>query len=131
LLAACAGHPHSTDGKPTPGDAGAVVVADAARTADVPVEIVSLPLPRSASGVLCSMDRIAQLEQSILDADASTSARPAGVTATPWDHVTPPARLDRVAERFALTSGELEVLKKNGFVVPARLAFDSYTVALH
>ena len=48
-----------------------------------------------------------------------------------WDHVTPPKFMDRVDRRFALTSAEKALLKKNGFVVPARLEARGYAHELH
>jgi hypothetical protein len=66
--------------------------------------------------------------------DAILAARGRGAPAVahaPWDHHTPPLRLDLVKSRFGLTPAEARALDRQGFVVPARLQFPSYTVALH
>ncbi|HEY3448784.1 MAG TPA: DUF3160 domain-containing protein [Myxococcales bacterium] len=55
----------------------------------------------------------------------------APVASRAWDKKTPPARLDRVAKRFALSKAELDGLAAHGFVVPARLRYPSYAWALH
>lgn len=46
-----------------------------------------------------------------------------------WDHTTPPAHLDLVARRYALTPDERARLFKDGLVVPERLAYPDYTSA--
>jgi hypothetical protein len=49
----------------------------------------------------------------------------------PWDHVSPPASLDRVVRRLGLTTAERNLLTKQGFVVPARLTEPDYPSAYH
>ncbi len=49
----------------------------------------------------------------------------------PWDHRAPPAYLDRLTQRFALSADELARLHRDGLVVPERLRFDSYAWAFH
>jgi hypothetical protein len=53
------------------------------------------------------------------------------LSATRWDHSTKPKYMDRVDARFALTSTEKAILRRNGFVVPARLEQRGYAHALH
>ncbi|MGC4117408.1 MAG: DUF3160 domain-containing protein [Myxococcales bacterium] len=53
------------------------------------------------------------------------------VASQPWDPKTPPLRLDRVAQRFALSKAELDALGANGFVVASRLRYPTYAWALH
>src|SRR5262245_52304384 len=76
-------------------DAGVAAPA----VAEIKVDVVTLPMPQSPPGAACSMNRIASLENAILDQSGDTRAR---VTSTPWDHTSSPARLDRLTERFAL-----------------------------
>lgn len=89
------------------------------------VEVVSFPLP--VSPPQCGRTNAA-LEKAILDAPPFEGPP---VTSAKWDHATPPARLDRVAKRFALRPSEQAILTREGFVVADRLAFDSYAFALH
>lgn len=67
-------------------------------------------------------------EEAIL---AAPRGRPGEEEVRPWDRKAAPARLDEVARRFALSRAERALLAKNGFVVPARLAFPSYAAAFH
>ncbi|MBX3234004.1 MAG: DUF3160 domain-containing protein [Labilithrix sp.] len=60
----------------------------------------------------------------------------AGSSAAPiphraWDPSKPPKYMDIVDRRYSLTSVEKAMLKKNGFVVPARLSEPGYAYALH
>ncbi|MFO0647225.1 MAG: DUF3160 domain-containing protein [Polyangiales bacterium] len=68
------------------------------------------------------------------DLDAVLSQRPESLPASanaPWDHRTPPADMDLVNRRLRLRADERAVLQREGFVVPARLTFDTYAWALH
>ena len=65
----------------------------------------------------------------ILAAAHPTPAPPAAQTR--WDHRTRPLRLDEVTRRFGLSAAEIAALRKNGFVVPARLEQPTYADALH
>jgi hypothetical protein len=76
------------------------------------------------------MTRLAQVEKAILAAAPATPTGPAARSAR-WDHAAAPARLDRVTARLGLGAAELEVLHREGFVVPERLGYDGYTLALH
>ncbi|HEX3765089.1 MAG TPA: DUF3160 domain-containing protein [Kofleriaceae bacterium] len=50
---------------------------------------------------------------------------------TPWDHRTPPERLDAIRRRFELAPDELAQLRRTGVVVPARLTQPGYAYAYH
>lgn len=66
--------------------------------------------------------------------NAIVSGQRAGIASIPhraWDPSKPPKYMDIIDRRYALTSGEKAMLKKNGFVVPARLATRGYADALH
>ncbi|MEP7119361.1 MAG: DUF3160 domain-containing protein [Byssovorax sp.] len=67
-------------------------------------------------------------EDAILAAPRRSTAAPARAA---WNHHSPPARLELVKARFGLTAPELATLNRQGFVVPSRLSFGSYTVAYH
>jgi hypothetical protein len=58
---------------------------------------------------------------------------PSGSTAprASWDRKGDPLHLDLVERRFGLTPDERAHLVRDGFVVPARLAYPSYLPALH
>ncbi len=49
----------------------------------------------------------------------------------PWDHKGALAQLDLVEKRFALDRGEVNKLRRDGVVVPARLELDSYAQGYH
>ncbi len=49
----------------------------------------------------------------------------------PWNRAHPPRHLARMQERFALTAAEKSLLRKNGFVVAARLEQPGFTRAFH
>ncbi len=49
----------------------------------------------------------------------------------PWDGATKPRFLDRVDAHLHLTPGEHALLRRNGFVVLDRLAYDNYANAFH
>ena len=73
---------------------------------------------------------IARTVQAILAAPPAPPGRP--VPASPrWDRRSAPLYLDRVERRFGLRPSERTRLFAQGFVVPERLRFDSYAVALH
>ncbi|MBL8020803.1 MAG: DUF3160 domain-containing protein [Leptospirales bacterium] len=59
------------------------------------------------------------------------NAAPPRVQASAWNGKDSIARLDMLTRRFALKPAELAMLKKQGFVVPARLEFPSYAFAFH
>lgn len=61
---------------------------------------------------------------------ASASSR-AALPATAWDRKTPPKYLDRVIERYGLTTAERSLLAKSGMVVLSRVTFPSYGYAMH
>ena len=84
----------------------------------------------AGKGPGCSMmeRHMSATEDAIL---AAPLRPPAPARGAPWNHHTPPARLAPVKSRFGLTAAELARLDRNGFVVPARLTFPSYTVAYH
>ncbi len=68
------------------------------------------------------------------DLDALLSQRVSTTTAAasaPWDHSSAPARLDLVDRRLRLRPDERAMLMRQGFVVPARFTFDTYSWALH
>ncbi|MFT3764851.1 MAG: DUF3160 domain-containing protein [Minicystis sp.] len=71
---------------------------------------------------------VARAAEAIL---AAPRGRPNEAAVSAWDHKRAPARIDDVTRRFALSKAERALLDKNGFVVPARLAFPSYTAAFH
>jgi hypothetical protein len=78
----------------------------------------------------CSLTQkhLRAIEDAIL---AAPRRKAAAAARAPWNHRTPPARLDLVKSRFGLTAPEIAALDRHGFVVPSRLAFSSYTVAYH
>jgi hypothetical protein len=80
---------------------------------------------------LCAVadTNLARAADAILAAKATPTRTPA--TSRLWDHRSRPARLADVARRFALGRGEIAMLEKNGFVVPARLEFPTYAFAFH
>ena len=84
---------------------------------------------------LCAVadSNLARAESTILAAPRAVRALAAGALAAlqPWDRHREPARLRDVTQRFALSRADLTLLEKNGFVVPARLAFPSYANAFH
>jgi len=139
LLAACHGStanlPAPATGEPPPPKVATADVVDASEASDAgeadatpPAEVATFPLPQGPAGAACAMTRLQSVETALLAATPPAGAR---VTSPPWDRATPPARLDRVEQRLGLRPSELEVLRRDGFVVPERLAFDSYTLALH
>jgi hypothetical protein len=72
-------------------------------------------------------DNLARAER---DIRAASRGRPS-VTASPWNHRSPPAHMARVEARLVLTKAERAKLTKNGFVVSERFAFDTYAWAFH
>jgi hypothetical protein len=74
---------------------------------------------------------LARAEDAILGAKQANTTGKAAPASRPWDHRSKPARLADVARRFALGRGEIALLEKNGFVVPARLEFPTYAFAFH
>jgi hypothetical protein len=133
---------------PPPGAPAPPAAPTVAAAACTPEELVPAPKPddvayeddrharatpeNAADTCATAESNLARAEEAILraprprpgDAGAATPARP-------WDHRAAPARLDQIARRFALTRAERASLEKNGFVVPARLAFPTYAGALH
>jgi Protein of unknown function (DUF3160) len=73
-------------------------------------------------------ENIARAEKELA---SSARPRPAPVAGHLWDRKSPPAGLDRIASRFALTRAERSLLHKNGFVVASRLEQRSYAEAFH
>ena len=73
-------------------------------------------------------ENLTRAEKSILTEDRSKAAPAAS---TPWDRTKPPKYLDIIDRRFALTSAEKAMLRRNGFVVPARLAARGFADGLH
>lgn len=71
---------------------------------------------------------VAQAAEAVL---AAPRRKPNEEAVQAWDKKKAPARLAEVTRRFALGKAEQALLEKNGFVVPARLAFPSYTAAFH
>ena len=84
---------------------------------------------KPAHGGTCEVadSNVERVEHAIL-ADA-TARKPAG--AHPWNHKTAPKYEALVDNRFVLSAAEQKLLAGNGFVVPARLAFDNYALAFH
>ena len=70
---------------------------------------------------------VAREEEAILRAPAPQKP----LALSPWDHQTPPARLDLIKKRFEVTKPELDALDKNGVAVLSRLEQPSYTWAFH
>jgi hypothetical protein len=70
-----------------------------------------------------------------LDDTEDTILRPAGGVAAapfvPWDGRSTPIALDRVGARLGLTLTERDLLRTQGFVVPARLSEPDYSLAYH
>lgn len=95
---------------------------------DIP-ERHSVEKPRNA-GDACEVaeSNLARAAAAIL---AAPRKRAGEVASRAWDRRAAPARIDEVTRRFALAGEERALLEKNGFVVPARLAFPSYTAAFH
>lgn len=76
---------------------------------------------------------IARTVQAILAAPPAPTAPPGRPSSGSlrWDRRSAPLHLDRVERRFGLRPSERTRLFAQGFVVPERLRFDSYAVALH
>ncbi len=86
-------------------------------------------LAKPAHGGTCEVadSNLDRVERTIL---ADTSARkPVGSHA--WNHTTPPQFDSLVDKRLVLSKPERALLARNGFVVPARFAFDNYASAFH
>jgi hypothetical protein len=88
-----------------------------------PVPPVDVSL--ATDGGVCDARLYTNLEVAIL---ASTDSRPAEPVHR-WDRTTPPAYRDLVDSVLALSPAERDRLARDGFVVPARLAYDDYTTA--
>jgi hypothetical protein len=67
----------------------------------------------------------------VLALPAPSGAPPTKASTHAWDHKTTPVGLDRVKRRFALTDAELAQLKRDGVVVPTRLAAGDWADSLH
>lgn len=108
------------------------VVADAAAPPVAPPEdIVSYAYgkrTRKDPNDLCEPvdENLKRAEKAIL-----SDPRRAAVAPSPWDPRKPPRYMDIIDRRYALTTTEKNLLKKNGFVVPARLSLRGYADALH
>lgn len=102
------------------------------RFADPPLPDVAedhLLEPDTASDVCTAAD-----SNLTRDLDAVLSQHPEGLppsASAAWDHRAPPVDFDLVNRRLRLRSDERAVLQRRGFVVPARLTFDTYAWALH
>jgi hypothetical protein len=68
-----------------------------------------------------------------LATDILTLRRPVPAASSPrgWDRKTPPAHRDLVRNALALTPAEEAQLARDGFVVPERLAYGTYTTAYY
>ena len=59
------------------------------------------------------------------------SPAPAPMSIRGWDHTTPPRHRDLVRSALALTPSEEAQLARDGFVVPERLSYGTYTTAYY
>jgi hypothetical protein len=82
------------------------------------------PDPRATCFV--ANDNIARAER-----ESRAALGPAPSTTTAWDGKSHPKYLDRIDAHLHLTREELEVLKRNRFVVLDRLAYHDYANAFH
>ncbi len=76
-----------------------------------------------ADGGVCDDRHLAELESAIVAAPTPAPAQ--GPHAT-WDHRATPAHAVEVRAALALTAAENVQLARDGFVVPARLAYDNF-----
>jgi hypothetical protein len=106
------------DHDPDPGGGG-----DLGRTLDEKTREADKARPREG---VCDVRIRQDLEAGILRAPA---AKPATSHKPGWDHRSAPGFADLVRRGLALGADEENQLAKNGFVVPARLAYDDYTSA--
>jgi hypothetical protein len=142
LAAACAGDPAPLPAPPTaPPPAAAVTgVVPAACTALAADPATPPPEPDRdprfalkeppTPGEVCAVAD-SNLKRAATHILAAPRGSPHELRVVPWDRRAKPARLDDVARRFALSKAERDALAKDGFVVPARLAFPSYAAAFH
>jgi len=79
-------------------------------------------------GGVCDTRHVEALEASIL---AQRTPTPAATAPRAWDRKSPLAYRDAVRASLALTPEEERQLARDGFVVPARLAYDDYTRAYY
>ena len=85
--------------------------------------------PYDANDLCSAADSNLNRDLDALLAQRSSMAPRAG--STPWDHTSAPTRLDLVDRRLRLRPDERAMLMRQGFVVPARFTFDTYSWALH
>lgn len=86
------------------------------------------PAPRVDGGVCApSEENLARVTREILMRADDRAATPSHA----WDKKRPPAHLERVARRFALTSEERALLTKNGFVALPAAQTRGYARAYH
>ncbi len=96
---------------------------DSGRTLDEKTRERDKTRPREG---VCDVRIREDLEAGILRAP---TPRPATSRRAGWDHRSPPGFRDLVRGGLALDAAEEQQLAQNGFVVPARLAYDNYTSA--
>ena len=116
-------------------DAAAAPTGDGSGAAK-PAPTLDFSMPPMFSG-----DGRKKVGANVCDAAEDTVARAAKavlqqspqaiVPAKPWNRAKAPLHLPRMAERFALTRAETQLLRKNGFAVAARLSQPGFTRAFH
>ena len=101
-----------------------------------------VPEPREEATVAGTAEDAADPQRACLVADsnigraaaavlAQASVGRCAVAAKAWDHRSRPQYEARVEQRFHLTAAERLMLSQQGFVVPARFSFGTYSWAYH
>jgi hypothetical protein len=89
------------------------------------------PSTEPESAITCDPATAALEPLELSIACARSVPGPTPTARVPWDHVQRPVYLDKVEQRFGLTTEERAHLMKDGFVVASRLSYPSYAPALH
>jgi hypothetical protein len=117
---------HSTPPECTP--AAPVAPPDAGVTDDYKV-VDRIATPQNSKDFCATADsNIARAEKAIAGWPAPTENRKSWAK---WDGKSKPERLEAVSRRLGLAPDEIAALRRNGFVVPARLEWGTYAWAYH